>query len=151
METLIKTIRIHIKDKGMEFGIENCVMFIIKSGKRLPNLERIRTLGEKENCYTAVMNDEWRNHNETLGLQKYTSLYFFERGSNLVYMWDRDRETKTYRGLEGLRNPLLLLMTIPCFVIFRALQLCLYCFLARGYCGPLPYRVPEGQSLIDRI
>ena len=39
----------------MEFGIENCAMFVIKSGKRyitegveLPNQVVIRTIGEKE-------------------------------------------------------------------------------------------------------
>ena len=46
------------QDIGMKFGKEKCAMLIIKSGKReitkgieLPNQERIRTLGEKENYY----------------------------------------------------------------------------------------------------
>ena len=40
----------------MEFGIEKCAVLIMKSGKRqireetkLPSLESIKTLGEKEN------------------------------------------------------------------------------------------------------
>ena len=39
----------------MEFGIEKCVILVMKSGKRhltdemkLPNQDKIRTLGEKE-------------------------------------------------------------------------------------------------------
>ena len=39
----------------MEFGIEKCVMIVMKSGERhiiegveLPNQEKLRTLGEKE-------------------------------------------------------------------------------------------------------
>ena len=56
LETLLRTIRIYSQDIGMEFGIENCAMLIMKSGKReptedteLPSQESIRTLGEKEN------------------------------------------------------------------------------------------------------
>ena len=56
LETLIQTIIIYNHDLGMEFGIEKCAMLIMKSVKRettegteLPNQERIRTLGEKEN------------------------------------------------------------------------------------------------------
>ena len=48
---------IYNQDIGIEFGIENCAMLIIKSGKRettegieLQNQESIRTLGGKENC-----------------------------------------------------------------------------------------------------
>ena len=44
----------------MEFGIEKCAMLIIKSRKsqitegiELPNQERIRMLGGKENCLSA--------------------------------------------------------------------------------------------------
>ena len=47
----------------MEFGIEKCVILIMKSGKRettegreLPNQERIRILKEKENCkYQGIL------------------------------------------------------------------------------------------------
>ena len=46
----------------MEFGIEKCAMLIMKSGKRqitegteLPNQERNRTLGEKEDYKYLVI------------------------------------------------------------------------------------------------
>ena len=49
------THRIYGQDIGMEFGIEKCAMLVMKSGKRhltdgmkLPNQDKIRTLGEKE-------------------------------------------------------------------------------------------------------
>ena len=55
LETLIRTVRIYIKDIGIEFGIEKCAMQEMKSGKRHvtegvepPNQVIIRTLGEKE-------------------------------------------------------------------------------------------------------
>ena len=55
METLIHAVRIYSQDIGMEFGIENFVMLVMKSGKQhmtdgmeLPNQDKIRTLGEKE-------------------------------------------------------------------------------------------------------
>ena len=55
LETLIHAVRIYSQDIGMEFGIEKCAMLVVKSGKRhmtdgmeLPNLDKIRTLGEKE-------------------------------------------------------------------------------------------------------
>ena len=55
LETLIHAVRIYSQDIGMEFGIEKCTMFVMKSGKRhimdgmeLPNQDKIRTLGEKE-------------------------------------------------------------------------------------------------------
>ena len=54
-ETLIKTLRKYSQDIGMEFGIEECTMMVMKSCKRhtterveLPNKVVIRTLGEKE-------------------------------------------------------------------------------------------------------
>ena len=34
LETLIHTVKIYSQDIGMEFGIEKCVMFVMKSGKR---------------------------------------------------------------------------------------------------------------------
>ena len=34
LETLIQAIRIYSQDLGMEFGIENCAMPIIRNGKR---------------------------------------------------------------------------------------------------------------------
>ena len=33
LETLIKTIRIHRQDRGMNFGLEKCAMLIMRSGK----------------------------------------------------------------------------------------------------------------------
>ena len=55
LETLMHTVRIYNQDIGIEFGIENCAMLVMKSGKRhltdgmeLPNQDKIRTLGEKE-------------------------------------------------------------------------------------------------------
>ena len=53
LETVIPIVRIY--SKGMEFGIEECAMRVMKSRKRhmtegteIPNQEIIRTLGEKE-------------------------------------------------------------------------------------------------------
>ena len=55
LETLIHTVRIYSQDIGMEFGTEKCAMLVMKSGKRhmtdgmkLPNQDKIRTLGENE-------------------------------------------------------------------------------------------------------
>ena len=55
LETLIHAVRIYSQDIGMEFGIEKCAMFVMKSGKRhmadrmeLPNQDKIRTHGENE-------------------------------------------------------------------------------------------------------
>ena len=49
LETLLKTVREYSHDIGMEFGMEKCVMLVMKSGKRhvtegidLPNQENIR-------------------------------------------------------------------------------------------------------------
>ena len=54
-ETQIHTIRIYSQGKGMEFGIEKCLIHVMKSGKRhltegmeLRNQDKIRTLGENE-------------------------------------------------------------------------------------------------------
>ena len=56
LETLLQTVGIYCQDIEMEFGIEKCAMFTMKIEKRqitegiyMPNQERIRTLGEKEN------------------------------------------------------------------------------------------------------
>ena len=55
LETLIYTVRIYSQDIGMEFGIEECALLVMKSGKRhiadgieLPNHDKIRTLTENE-------------------------------------------------------------------------------------------------------
>ena len=55
LEIVILTARIYSQDKEMEFGLEKCAMIVMKSGKwhiteefKLPNQEKIRTLGEKE-------------------------------------------------------------------------------------------------------
>ena len=55
LKTLIQTVRIYSQDIGIEFGIEKCAMFVMKSGKRhirkvieLPNQVVIRTLWQKE-------------------------------------------------------------------------------------------------------
>ena len=55
LENLINAVRIYSQDIGMEFGIENCAMLVIKSGKRrmtdgieLPNHDKIRTFGQEE-------------------------------------------------------------------------------------------------------
>ena len=55
LETLIHTVKIYSRDIGMEFGIEKCAIFVIKSGKRqltdgikLPNKDKIKTLAENE-------------------------------------------------------------------------------------------------------
>ena len=56
LEALIHAVRIYSQDIGMEFGIEKCAMLVVKGGKRhltdrmeLPNQDKIRTHGEKEN------------------------------------------------------------------------------------------------------
>ena len=55
LETLIHTFRIYSRDIGMEFGIEKCAMFVMKSGKRQltdrmeqPNKDKIKTFAENE-------------------------------------------------------------------------------------------------------
>ena len=55
LETLIHAVRIYSEDIEMEFGIEKCVMLVMKSSKRFltdgkerQNQDKIRTLGEKE-------------------------------------------------------------------------------------------------------
>ena len=55
LENLLHTVRIYSQDIGMEFGIEKCALFIMKSGKRhltdgieLPNQDKIRTSAENE-------------------------------------------------------------------------------------------------------
>ena len=56
LKNLMQKISVYSKNIGMEFGIEKCVLLIMKTRKRqiterieLPNQERIRMLGEKEN------------------------------------------------------------------------------------------------------
>ena len=34
LETVIQIIRIYFQNRGMEFGIDKCTMFILKSGKK---------------------------------------------------------------------------------------------------------------------
>ena len=55
LETLKHAVRIYSPDIGMEFGIEKCVMLVMKrarqhqsDGIELPNQDKIRTLEEKE-------------------------------------------------------------------------------------------------------
>ena len=55
LASLIHAVRIYSHDIGMEFGIEKCAIFVMKSGKRhmtdgmeLPNHDKIRTLEENE-------------------------------------------------------------------------------------------------------
>ena len=55
LEILIHTFRIYSQDIQMEFVIEKCAMLVMKTGKshmtdgmKLPNHDKIRTLGEKE-------------------------------------------------------------------------------------------------------
>ena len=55
LETLIHAVRIYSQDIGMEFGIEEYVMLVMKSGKRhltdgmeLRNHDKIKTLAENE-------------------------------------------------------------------------------------------------------
>ena len=54
-ETLTLAVRIYTQDIGMEFGIEKCAMLLMKrrkwhqtNGMELPNLDNIRSLGEKK-------------------------------------------------------------------------------------------------------
>ena len=55
LETLIDAVRIYSQDIGIEFGIEKCVMLVMKNGKRhltdgmkLPNQDKIRTPAKNE-------------------------------------------------------------------------------------------------------
>ena len=61
LETLIRAVRIYSQNIGMEFGIEKCVIQVMKSGKRIlteemeqSNQDKIRTLGEKE-TYLGIL------------------------------------------------------------------------------------------------
>ena len=66
LKTLIHAVRICSQDIGMEFGIEKCVMLVMKSGKQvltggmeLPNQDKLRTLGEKETYkYLGILEDD---------------------------------------------------------------------------------------------
>ena len=67
LETLIQTLRLYGQDMGMEFGIEKCIMPVMKSGKehikQQPNQVVIRTLGEKETYkYLGMLESETRSN-----------------------------------------------------------------------------------------
>ena len=71
-EILIQVERISSQDIGMEFGIEKCVMLIMKSEKHemtkgieLPNQDKIRTLGEKGNL--QILGKIGSGHHQTCG------------------------------------------------------------------------------------
>ena len=63
LETLIHAERIYSPDTAVEFGIEECVMLLMKSRKRhmvegikLPNQDKIRTLRELEHLrYSGIL------------------------------------------------------------------------------------------------
>ena len=63
LETLIQAVEIYNQDIGMEFGIEKCALFVMKSGKRhltdgieLPNQDKFRTLAKNEtNKYLGIL------------------------------------------------------------------------------------------------
>ena len=55
LETQIHAVRIYSQDTGMDFGIENCAMLVMKSGKwhltdrmELPSEDKIKMPREKE-------------------------------------------------------------------------------------------------------
>ena len=66
LETLIHAVRTYIQDIKMEFGIEKCVMLIMKSDKRhltdgmeQPNQDKIKTLAENETYkYLGILEAE---------------------------------------------------------------------------------------------
>ena len=75
-KTLILAVRIYIQDIGMEFGIENCTMLIMRSGKyqmtegiELPNSEnqnarrkgKLQILGNIGSGYCQTKQDERKN------------------------------------------------------------------------------------------
>ena len=76
MEPLIQAVMIYSKNIGMEFGIEKCVMLIMKSGKRQmkkgieqPNQEKIATILKVDMRKTSTNERENRKtHAEALGL-----------------------------------------------------------------------------------
>ena len=49
LETLIQTIRIYSQNIGMEFGIEKCVMLLMKKGRHYQIRIASECLGGKEN------------------------------------------------------------------------------------------------------
>ena len=62
-ETLIHTVRIYSQEIGMEFGIEKCALFGMKSGKRhltdgiqLPNQDKIKSHAENERDIQILRN-----------------------------------------------------------------------------------------------
>ena len=69
-------------------------------------------------------------------------------GSLLPYVWERQGDGGRQRQTAIVTHNfnLLLLLTTPWCVIFRALHLCLLGFPARGHCRPLPHRATGGQS-----
>ena len=62
LETLIQVVRIYNQDIGMEFGMDKCVMQIMRSGKRQMTgkneISKIRTLGQKETYTHQTREDE---------------------------------------------------------------------------------------------
>ena len=55
LEAVLHAVRIYSQDRGMEFGIEKCVMLLMKSGilnltdgMEVPNHDNIRKCREKE-------------------------------------------------------------------------------------------------------
>ena len=74
LKTLIHVVRIYSQDVGMEFD-RKCAMLVMKSGKRhikdgmeLPNQDKIRTLGDKENLQILADIGSW--HHQTTGYEK---------------------------------------------------------------------------------
>ena len=73
LKTLILVVRIYSQNIGMEYGIEEYAMLIMKNGKRQmmggieqPNQERIRTLGEMETYkYLGILEADTIRHVET--------------------------------------------------------------------------------------
>ena len=66
LEALIHAVRIYSQGIGMEFGIEEYTIIVMKSAKRhltdrmeLPNQDKIRTLGENEIYeYLGILEDD---------------------------------------------------------------------------------------------
>ena len=69
MEALFLAVKKYSQDIGMEFGIEKCIMQIMRSGKRqmtegieVPNQEKIRTFQDKEDYkyWKRKTSNKWR-------------------------------------------------------------------------------------------
>ena len=96
LENHIQTVRIYSQDIGMEFGIEKCVIVIMRSRTRhvterieLPNQEIMRTFGEKETYkYSKILEADNIKLAENIGSgQHQTSREYWKRTTSNKPRW----------------------------------------------------------------